>query len=81
MKLEAICSSEMLVDFQQTTGHYIPEDGTLFRTSSHIHMTLRLGQRIPLLIQCVNSSTDASSQGLSVTNACKLFQISNDDTV
>jgi hypothetical protein len=29
LKMEAICSSETLVDFQQTTFHYIPEDNTL----------------------------------------------------
>jgi hypothetical protein len=27
--MEAICSSKMLVDFQQTTWHYIPEDSTV----------------------------------------------------
>jgi hypothetical protein len=29
LKMEAMCSSEMSVDFQQTTWHYIPEDSTL----------------------------------------------------
>jgi hypothetical protein len=29
LKTEAICSSEMSVDFQWTTRRYIPEDGTL----------------------------------------------------
>jgi hypothetical protein len=29
LKVEAICSSETSSDFQQTTRHYIPEDGTL----------------------------------------------------
>jgi hypothetical protein len=29
MKMEAICSSETLVDFPRTTQCYIPEDGTL----------------------------------------------------
>jgi hypothetical protein len=29
MKMEAICSSEMLVDFQRSTQDYIPEDNTL----------------------------------------------------
>jgi hypothetical protein len=29
VKMEAICSSEMSVDFQQTTQHDIPEDSTL----------------------------------------------------
>jgi hypothetical protein len=28
LKMEGAGSSEMLVDFQQTTGHYIPEDRT-----------------------------------------------------
>jgi hypothetical protein len=29
LKMEAICSTEILGDFQQTTWHYIPEDRTL----------------------------------------------------
>jgi hypothetical protein len=29
LKMRAICSSEKLVDFQQTTQHYIPKDSTL----------------------------------------------------
>jgi hypothetical protein len=29
LKTKAICSSKTLVDFQQTTQHYIPEDWTL----------------------------------------------------
>jgi hypothetical protein len=29
LKLEAICSSETLVDFQWATWHYIPEDSTV----------------------------------------------------
>jgi hypothetical protein len=29
LKVEAKCSSEMSVDFQRTTQHYIPEDRTL----------------------------------------------------
>jgi hypothetical protein len=29
LKMEATCSSETSVDFQQTTQHYIPEDSTL----------------------------------------------------
>jgi hypothetical protein len=29
LKMQAICSSEMLVDFQRTTRRYIPEDSTL----------------------------------------------------
>jgi hypothetical protein len=29
LKMEAICSSDMSVDSQQTTWHYIPEDDTL----------------------------------------------------
>jgi hypothetical protein len=29
LKMEAICSSETLVDFQRTTWRYIPEDSTL----------------------------------------------------
>jgi hypothetical protein len=28
--MEATCSSKVLVDFQQTTGRYIPEDRTLW---------------------------------------------------
>jgi hypothetical protein len=31
LKMEAICSSEASVDFQQTARHYIPEDGTLYK--------------------------------------------------
>jgi hypothetical protein len=27
--MEAVCSSETLVDFHRTTWHYIPEDNTL----------------------------------------------------
>jgi hypothetical protein len=27
--MEAICSSETLIDYQRTTRRYIPEDGTL----------------------------------------------------
>jgi hypothetical protein len=30
LKMEAICSSEKLVDFQRTTVRYIQEDRTLF---------------------------------------------------
>jgi hypothetical protein len=30
LKMEAIYSSEMSVDFQRTTHHYIPEDGTFY---------------------------------------------------
>jgi hypothetical protein len=30
--MEAICSSETSVEFQQTTRRYIPEDGTLKKT-------------------------------------------------
>jgi hypothetical protein len=33
LKMEAMCSSETLVDTQRTTRCYIPEDGTL-----HIHI-------------------------------------------
>jgi hypothetical protein len=29
LQMEAICSSETSIDTQQTTLHYIPEDGTL----------------------------------------------------
>jgi hypothetical protein len=29
MKIEATCSSEITVDFQRITRHYIPEDRTL----------------------------------------------------
>jgi hypothetical protein len=29
LKMEAVCSSEMLVDFHQATWHYIPEDRIL----------------------------------------------------
>jgi hypothetical protein len=29
LKMEAICSSEKLVDFQWTTQHYVPQDITL----------------------------------------------------
>jgi hypothetical protein len=29
LKMETTCSSETLVDFQQTTWHYIPENRTL----------------------------------------------------
>jgi hypothetical protein len=29
LKMEAICSSETSVEFQRTTGRYIPENGTL----------------------------------------------------
>jgi hypothetical protein len=29
LKMEALCSSETLVDFQRTTQRYIPEDSTL----------------------------------------------------
>jgi hypothetical protein len=29
LKMEALCSSEMSLDFQQTAQHYIPEDRTL----------------------------------------------------
>jgi hypothetical protein len=30
LQMEAICSSEKLVDFQRTTRRYIPEDNTLY---------------------------------------------------
>jgi hypothetical protein len=30
LKIQAICSSEMSVDFQWTTQHYIPEDSTVY---------------------------------------------------
>jgi hypothetical protein len=30
LKMEVTCSSEMLLDFQQTIQLYIPEDGTLY---------------------------------------------------
>jgi hypothetical protein len=33
LKLEAIFSSELSVDFQETTRRYIPEDSTLHNTS------------------------------------------------
>jgi hypothetical protein len=29
LKMEAICSAETSIDFQQTAWRYIPEDGTL----------------------------------------------------
>jgi hypothetical protein len=32
LKMEVICSSEMSVDLQWTTQHYIPEDRTLHKT-------------------------------------------------
>jgi hypothetical protein len=31
LKMEATCSSELSVDFQRTTRHYIPEDGILHK--------------------------------------------------
>jgi hypothetical protein len=38
-KTEAICSSKTLVDFQQTTRRYIPEDGIL-HGSTKLHLRL-----------------------------------------
>jgi hypothetical protein len=34
LKMEAICSSETLVDTQRTTRRYIPEDGSLYNHRS-----------------------------------------------
>jgi hypothetical protein len=34
LKMESICSSKMLVDVQQTTQRYIPEDRTLHNHNS-----------------------------------------------
>jgi hypothetical protein len=42
--MEALCSSETSVDFQWTTWHYIPEDGTL-----HVYVCLQ--QSLELEIQ------------------------------
>jgi hypothetical protein len=59
MKMEATCSSEMLVDFQQTTCRYIPEDSTL-----HNHHCENLKSYIVsvvlLLIQQIISSMGMS---------------------
>jgi hypothetical protein len=38
LKMESICSSEMSVDFQPTTGRYIPEDGTLQKLATFIYV-------------------------------------------
>jgi hypothetical protein len=34
LKMEAICSSEMLVDLQRDTQHFMPEDTTLQNSGS-----------------------------------------------
>jgi hypothetical protein len=47
LKMEATCSSETSVDFQRTTGHYIPKDRTLHNPcceklksyNRHVHIT------------------------------------------
>jgi hypothetical protein len=51
LKMETICSSEMLVDFQQTTCRYITEDSTLLHTvCSQDDLSVVFGKLAPLKI-------------------------------
>jgi hypothetical protein len=56
--MEAICSSETLVDTQRTTRRYIPEDGTLqilHSFSFHAHHVLWIGVSVAFsYILCVD---------------------------
>jgi hypothetical protein len=52
LKIEAICSSETSVDFQQTTRRYIPEDSTL-----HNHRCENLKSYIIFSVRIISQSS------------------------
>jgi hypothetical protein len=54
LNMEAICSSETSVNFQQTTRHFIPEDNILI-VMKFLHFPIRL---LPLPLGRVHSDAN-----------------------